>query len=127
MDGLIQNIKMLNEQTDTKYVIKPEVSIDIEGYFGDIDILASDLHYDIEIEHRSWGIKGIELILPKQYELEYAKEDKSDYKTLKLDLSQSHIDWNIGSSYRPTKINIYLDKNEQIKDVSIDAFFVEKQ
>lgn len=82
----------------------------------------SVFHYNIELEHRSWGIKGISVsfqdILKETIVITYFDKDGSEIRTedrpITIDMSKLPVEYVNGNGIYVTDIDISLTPNLEI-------------
>ena len=106
--------RLLKERVDS-YEIEVEVTLTVLDYEGTVD--QDDkvtINYDLDIEFRSWGIKGIDARGRGSVAINYALND--DWKSLMVDLTTVEIEYINGSSVAPTELAIDIDANGKIQE-----------
>lgn len=110
-------------ESDVKVYISSDGAVELE-YNSKVR-----MEYRIEVEYRSWGIKGIYLSMDKPLKLFYTTEEQDEQKELELDFGKLsderklNISWGQGSGYFVEGINISLDEGGSVRSVDVDAVY----
>jgi len=105
--------KLLNE-TRNRYKVEVEVSLTVLDYDGALDFDDKVVvDYDLDIEFRSWGIKGIDVFGVGSVAINYALDD--NWKTLIVDLTVVDIEYVNGSNIVPTELAVDIDADGKIQ------------
>ena len=120
-------MKKLIEQMDG---YQTEVKVYV-SYPGDKDFDWKDktvIKYDIDVEHRSWGLKGITLSFSKPFEVEVWERDGDgnviNERTIEVDPKDMNISWKAGSLYSPVGVDVYLNEDLSIRSVDIECAYI---
>ena len=87
----------------------------------DIERYNMYVKYDFEIEHRSWGIKAIDLMFYGEILLE-----TETFGDIRVDLQDAEIEWTKADTYSIEIIEIDLDESGAVKKVTVDANYISK-
>ena len=138
MEDIFENIHKINEQQDYyRNNVPLEIYFESPGLDDDQYEEVPDnveLTYDIEIEHRSWGVKDINVFLRGIVEFDVIirsdlpdEEGKEIIIPVKIDFLNidSEITWLEGSGIAPAGLQITLggEKGDQVKKVEIDFYY----
>ena len=114
----------------------------MEGYQTEVEVSVFDgkpdvdndhdkkvvVKYNIDIEHRSWGLKDITLSFnnPIQINVWEVTEDDdiTNERTLEVDLSEANIMWREGGMFSPTGVNVTLNEDGSVKEVDIECTYI---
>jgi hypothetical protein len=134
----------VNEVEDEPYrgkvdltVYLKDISIDGQKFLGgEVDEEAPkeiEIKYAIEIEHRSWGIDGINVSLKGEVEFDCILKagDNDEYEVtvpVKIDFSKQDvkIDWLEGRVIAPAELRVTLsgEKGSIVKEVEVDFYYL---
>ena len=87
------------------------------------------LQFKIEVEYRTWGIKGIYLHLDKPVKISYNIEGQDEQKEVEIDFRKLEderklsINWAQGSGWSVYELSVYLDESGAVKTVDADAVY----
>ena len=114
------------------------ITLDVykEGFFiDDVDGLGVD--FTIEIEHRNWGIKDINMYITGESMVTCVAQDRrSDVEDeqidieFKIDWSQMEkVEWNKGGHYSPDSATIYLNADNTVdyRKSYVDMTYLSKE
>jgi hypothetical protein len=119
--------KLLKEQINELY--SAEVDLTVWGLTNDEDKADQDkvrLNYAIEIEHKSWGINGINII-PKGIIAFDIKNQDDEAIPIKVDLEKENvkIQYIPGKVIVPTEVEVTMgDIAGRIKEVEITFYII---
>jgi hypothetical protein len=129
MKRLLSKIQedVMTEPDRFEYDVKVYMSMD-----GDNELEYNQkvrLQYRIEIEYRSWGIKGIYVSFDKPVKLAYNIEGQDEQKEVEIDFGKLaderklNINWGQGSGYAVEGIDVSLDESGSIRTVDVSAVY----
>jgi len=105
-----------------------EVSVELYCEDGEreIELISEEVKvfYDIEVEHRSWGIKGIDVSPRGEVEIGFYLDGEE--KTVTVDLSDIKIEWEKGSGYAVSNLSVAIDKDLNIKEAILGFYYIVK-
>ena len=90
------------------------------------------IKFEIQIDHRSWGIKGVDCI-PKgnaQFHVEITAPDKDDYdapvfeKDVVVDLSNAEVDYQPGHAYTPASLEVEINRKGEVQKARITFYYI---
>ena len=134
---IFEDLQKVNEQDDL-YRNNVELSVHFESSASGISDLEVDapktavLVYEIEVEHRSWGIKDINVTPRSMDEFEVVvhsnlpeEEGKEEVILVKVDFLEidATISWLEGSGIAPVEVHVTLGKDNRVVSVEIDFFY----
>lgn len=132
MDELIEDMQAADkqpvvEQADNKY--SSEVALDLTIKSGDKIEDASHphkimVHYEIEIEYRSWGIKGVELYVTEPVTIEY-ETDSGESKSITIEPDRIEVGWEPGAHVAPYQLEVWLE-GDKLKEATLFVSFIDK-
>lgn len=104
-----------------------------DGFFvDDVDELGVD--FTIEIEHRSWGIKDINMYINGESLVTCVAEDKNtgEQKDIEFEIDWSKMEkteWVKGGHYSPYGATIYLNADNTVnyKESYVDMTYLSKE
>jgi hypothetical protein len=85
-----------------------------------IEEVTTSIPFTLDIEYRSWGIKGILYIFNDIITIPYTEEDieteteLSEDKTIQVDLSQLKQEFVAGGGFTVRELDIYLDEKDMV-------------
>jgi len=98
----------------------------IELYVDGADIASQPrqvlLTYDIEVEWRSWGIKGINVSPTGVIEFDVEMLDV-DTLNICIDMRDVEIYWVKGHSYVPESLMVRVDKSGKLLEAELSFYF----
>lgn len=141
MQDIFENLRKINEQEDS-YRNEVELTVLFQPPTSGMSGLDDDyyvdaprnvmLTYDIEVDHRSWGIKDIN-VTPRgvlEFEVEIRSnlpEEEGRVETIpvRVDFSEVSptIDWLEGSGIAPAEVRVTLGEDNKVVDVEIDFYY----
>lgn len=140
---IFENLQRINEQEDY-YRNNVELTVDFEspapgvtGLDDDYYVEALDnveLQFDIDVEHRSWGIKDINVALRGVIDFEVIlrsnlpdEEGKEVVIPVKIDFSEvdTEISWIEGSGIAPAELHVTLggEEGKEVTKVEVDFYY----
>lgn len=136
MDRLLKETLSVNEAEET-YKNEVPLSIHFAGVGLDDDEYEEspdkvEIEFDIDVDHRSWGIKDINVFLRGVVEFEVVvksdlpdEEGKEVVIPVKIDFADAdaRIIWMDGSGYAPAELIVTLE-GEEVKDVEVDFYYL---
>jgi hypothetical protein len=111
------------------------ITLDVykEGFFID-DVNGLGVDFTIEIEHREWGVKDINMHITGKSLVTCIAEDKQtgEQKDLEFEIDWSQmekVEWNKGGHYSPDSATIYLNADNTVdyKKSYVDMTFLSKE
>lgn len=128
-------LEKISEQFDEGYKCDVTINAYVNGLKpGEVESVSDkkqQLIYDIEIECRSWGIKGID-VTPRgmvEFDIEILNVDDEvvDKIPVKIDFDiiDYDIEWQKGSGYAPDTMDVRLTRDGKIKEVTLNFFYVD--
>ncbi len=139
--GAIYDESVIKEEVETTY-LNPKV--DLEVYVIDLDSAAGEdievaetvaMKFEIQMDHRSWGIKGIECV-PKgnvRFHLKITAPDKDEYdatifeKDLAVDLSDAEVELQPGHAYTPASLEVEVNRKGEVQKVLVTFYYISEQ
>lgn len=128
-------LEKLNEQLDESYRSDITINAYVDGLKAGEGVTVSDekqqLTYDIEVEHRSWGIKDINVtprgIIEFSVEILDVDDNVVDEIPVRIDFDTMdyNIDWQKGSGYAPDTLDIRLARDGKIKEITLNFFYMD--
>lgn len=136
--GVIYDESVIKEQADDLYT-NPKV--DLEVYVTDLDSAEGEdievdqtisIQFALEVDHRSWGIKGIDCI-PKgtaQFHLEITAPGQDDYdasifeKDIVVDLSDAQIEYQPGHAYTPASLEVEMNRKGEVQKALVTFYYI---
>ena len=125
--------KLLNEDAQFHHLAELRVYIsdleDKEHTYPD----EIELKYDVEIEHRSWGIKDIEVLMrgSAEFEVDVLDADDNVVDTIPVNIDFSEIDyqfsWMKGTEYVPESLVVALSKDGRVIRVNVNFYYLTKE
>lgn len=119
MNDLIDNLRRINE-SDDRYKAKVDVDLHIDGV--DIDSVSEVvIEYDLEFEHRSWGVKSV-IFTPRSdvdIEIEATIADEEMPITIKVDPKGMKVDWVAGGGFAPQSLYVSATRDGKIKEAEL--------
>jgi len=116
MNDSYNRMKKLSEQDD-KYSTAVDVEIYIDDHGSYAESSKVTIPFNIDVEHRSWGIKGIDISVYGEITVPYIETDEEGNETdkeMKVDLSKIKTEWVEGKSYAPSQLSIHVDANGNV-------------
>ena len=118
--------EITNEQNSTGNQYRSMVDMYVAGKNVDTWDQKIDVAYILEIEFRSWGIKGIELYLTESLTASYIDEDGND-KEIVLLPDQIDIEWTAGGIFAPTNLDVYLNEDGTVSSATLTCSYITKE
>jgi len=128
-------LEKLIESMDTyKYNVDLSVYIDdLKPGEEESTIDKVQLEYDIEVEHRSWGIKSI-VIIPRgviEFEVDILDADDNIVSTIPVKIDFNEIEYSVswlpGGSYVADHMEVSIDRDGKIKEVDLSFYYITKE
>jgi len=115
------------EQADREY--SAEISLDLTvRTAGNIDDVTYDnkitVSYNIEVEYRTWGIKGYELYVTKPVTIEYETES-GESKSITIEPIKIDIEWQTGATVSPYDLYVQIE-DDKLDVATLSASFIDK-
>lgn len=124
MDKLIEKTMAINEEHNDNYsqVVPLNLNLKDADYVDSaIDV---PIEYEIQIDHRSWGIKGIDVFIRGGIDAEVEVEERVvPIKVDFLDVSPK-INWLEGRAYVPAEVHVSLNADFTVESVEIDFYYL---
>lgn len=114
----------LREQSGTEFDYRVDVPVDL--YFDtpkDVTVGTVAIPFDIDMEHRSWGVKDLLPILSTVVMVPYVEvmEDGTQVdKELSVDLSTAVIEWVSGASFTAIGLTVEVTDAGQVKKATVE-------
>jgi hypothetical protein len=125
MDELIRETMAINEQES---MYRHEVPVSIYSVGPDtLDIEDPDpvqLSFDIEMDHRSWGIKDINVTLKDTVSFNVTIGGVDVPIKIDFGAITPMIVWSEGSWYAPAELHVTLDAEHNVQDVEVDFYYL---
>ena len=111
--GIYEEAKRVHEQEDAK--MYKDVSVDIslpdKTWLADY-VSKVNVPFDLDLEYRSWGLKGIDIILRDTITVSYTAvnqdTDESQDREVEVDLLDLPIEWTASNYYGPDSMYLSL-------------------
>jgi len=125
MREIIDKFKAMSESTDLGlYVAKAKLSLSIFKFDGDIYVAKTvPVKFKIEMEHREWGIKDIDIYFPEKLPVIYSKEGTDSDTSLLIDLNDADKNWSEASWMGVQEVEIELKPDETVDKVIVWMFY----
>jgi len=128
--------KMVSEDIgDDVYSYTVDVDLDVLGLddgeraLGPQDAL---VHYRMELDFRSWGLKDIEVtpVGEVEFEVEVVDDDENVQFTipvsLEFEVKDVNIEWVGGHSYVPEMLHIAVNAKGEITEATLGFYYISK-
>lgn len=118
--GLYDNLKKVHEQEEQNYYSNVRVDLSFSGKSGKIiDPVDTDVRveYQIDVEHRDFGIKDINVYPQGEILIDAEVSDEQDNKTpiqIKVDMSKVRVEWQAGSGVQPLGLEVSVNENGEV-------------
>lgn len=126
--------RQINEQADDDiYKTKADVLLSVKDVDADVEAPKEiSVTYRIEIEHRSWGINGINVNITEPIEFEYelvyfdnnGDEINRETKRLKIEPDKIKYLYQAGQVITIDIIEIRVDKEGKVLDCDVSVYYM---
>ena len=116
----------LNEQDRSSFFtdVKVSVLVDIEEDYTWTNKV--NVEYDITVDYRSWGINGYTLGF-KNKPTVTIDFDSGRTEDIVVNLENATIDWKAGGIIAPLSLDLWLNEDLSVKEITINVSYVGKE
>jgi hypothetical protein len=120
-------VPIVEQHNDDLYKHQVELDLYVKGLNRDEQAKGPDkvdVEFNIQVEHRSWGIKDINIMLrgTTEFDVEILDLDDNEVDVIPVKLDYSSLDyeleWARGGGFTVQSLEVYLDREGTIESVT---------